>query len=359
MENLKQGLNSQVEYVNPINFPNWNDLVLQNENYSIFNSKEWSQLLINTYGYTPYYLTMFNGNSLELMIPFMKVKSIFTGLRFVSLPFSDYCEPINKNELSFNDIINHIRSISQRENPLYIDIRSDAYLADDKKPYNEGFVHILNLDVDENILFANLRNSNKRNVKKAIRENVQIRFSKDFKSIKEFHKLNIITRKRHNIPPQPFEFFKNLYEILNEGNQFEIVEASINGKVIASCLFLLFGKKVLYKYGASDYAYQNLRANDLIFWEAIKHYQQLEFAELSFGRTEKQHESLRQFKLGWGVKEFEAPYYRYSFKRENLISDCDFNHLSRENIGINKFIFRKLPVPILKLIGTIAYRHIG
>lgn len=359
MNNLKQELNSKIEYINPINFPNWNDIVQKNEDYSIFHSKEWCQLLNNTYGYIPYYLTKLSGNDFDLMIPFMKVKSIFTGLRFVSLPFSDYFKAINKNNLNLNEIIKHIRSISQGENPLYIDIRSDAYLADDKIPYNEGYVHILNLDVNENIIYAQLQNSNKRNIKKAVRENVQIRFSKDFSSIKEFYKLNIITRKRHNIPPQPFEFFKNLYKILKEENQFEIVEASINGKVIASCLFLLFGKKVLYKYGASDYAYQNLRSNDLIFWEAIKHYQQLKYTELSFGRTEKQHESLRQFKLGWGVKEVEAPYYRYSFKREILISDYEFNHLSRENFGINKFIFRKLPVPILKLIGTIAYRHVG
>ncbi len=348
-----------MKFVNPINFLNWNDLVLQDDNYSVFHSREWCKLLSETYGYEPYYLTNINGNNFDIMIPFMEVNSIFTGTRLVSLPFSDYCEPIIKNDSGFNDIIIYIKNILKIKKPIYFDIKGGARFFIGEKVFNDGFIHKLSLNLKENFLYSNLRSSNKRNIKKALKEGVNIRFSKDYKSIVDFYKLNILTRQRHGIPPQPFKFFKNLYNILIQNNMGEIVEALYKDRVIASSLFLLFNKKVMYKYGASDYKYQNLRANDLLFWEAIKHYHHLNYEEFCFGRTEKNHVTLRQFKLGWGVKEFEAPYYRFNLKRDAFISDQNFSYSSPENLGINKYIFRKLPIPLLKLIGTIAYRHIG
>lgn len=347
-----------MKFINPITFINWNDFVLQNENYSVFHSAEWCKLLNVTYGYKPYYLTKINGKNFDLMIPVMEVNSIFTGARLVSLPFTDYCDPIVDTNYSFNDIINSVGNILKAKKLNYFDIKGGARFFDKEKIFNDGYLHKLNLDFKENFLYSNLRSSNKRNIKKAIKEGVQIRFSKDYKSIVEFYKLNLLTRQRHGIPPQPFQFFKNLYNILIQNNMGETIEALYNNRVIASSLFLLFNKKVIYKYGASDYKYQNLRANDLLFWEAIKHYRELNFEEFCFGRTEKDHVTLRQFKLGWGVRELEAPYFRYNFKKKVFVTNQNFSYSFSGNLGINKYT-SKLPVPILKLIGTIAYRHIG
>ena len=348
-----------IESVNPIKYKNWNDLILKNKGYSIFHSREWCQLLNETYGYNPCYLTIFNENDFDFMMPFMEVDSIFTGSRFVSLPFSDYCEPIIKNNFNIKELIRTVKNVRRGKSFNYFDIKGGAYLFDKEKIYNEGYIHKLDLCLEGNIIYSNLQSSNKRNIKKAIKKSVRVGFSNDYKSIVEFYRLNILTRQRHGIPPQPFKFFKNLYNILRNPGLFEIVEASYKDKIIASCLFLLFGKKVVYKFGASDYAYQNLRPNDLLFWEAIKHYSQLGFEEISFGRTEKRHTSLRQFKLGWGVDEYSAPYYRYNLKNGTFISNQSFDYTSPKNLGINKYLFQKFPKPILKFIGSVAYKHIG
>jgi hypothetical protein len=289
----------------------------------------------------------------------MEVKSVLTGSRLVSMPFSDYCEPLINNNFNPENIISTIKNLRKNSGLIYLDIRGGESFFKSEEIYSKGYVHKLSLNQGEDDLYAGLKSSNKRNIKKAKNEGVHIRFSKDYKSIIDFYNLNIITRQRHGIPPQPFKFFKNLYNILVKNELCEVVEAVYENKIIAGCVFLLFGKKVVYKFGASDYKFQNLRPNDLLFWEAIKHYKGLKFEELCFGRTISEHKSLRQFKLGWGVKEFEAPYYRYDLKKKAFISNQSFNYSSPENLGINKYIFKVLPKPVLRAIGTIAYRHIG
>ena len=336
---------------------NWNELVLQNADYSIFHSKEWCQLLNKTYGYRPCYIILPGDSKFNLLIPMMEVNSIITGNRIVSLPFSDYCEPFIQ-EFTFDEILDQLKSLYYEKNYKYIELRGENYPFT-SFPYSRGYVHKIDLTPGEERIYKNIRSSNKRNIKKASREHIKIKFSKNSRSINDFYNLNILTRKRHGLPPQPFLFFKNINELLMSKGFCEVAESIYKGKVIASSVFLTFGKKVLYKFGASDYRFQNLRANDLLFWEAIQHYSELGYEEFCFGRTSEESESLRRFKLGWGAGEQSLDYYRYNLKRKRFDSDNNFTLKSPKETGYHNFVFRNSPKSLLKFIGNITYRHIG
>jgi len=336
---------------------NWNEMVLQNADYSVFHSKEWCQLLNKTYRYKPCYMILPGDTKFNLLIPMMEVNSIITGSRIVSLPFSDYCEPLIQ-EFTFDEILDQLKSSYSERNFKYIELRGMNYQITGS-PYSRGYLHKIDLTPGGERIYSNIRSSNKRNIKKANRENIKIKFSKNARSIKDFYNLNILTRKRHGLPPQPFLFFENINEILMPGGFCEVAESVYNGKVIASCVFLIFGKKVLYKFGASDYNFQNLRANDLLFWEAIRHYSELGYEEFCFGRTSEESESLRRFKLGWGTTEQSLHYYRYDLKRKRFESNENFTLGSPKETGYHNFVFRNSPKSLLKFIGNITYRHIG
>lgn len=93
------------------------------------------------------------------------------------------------------------------------------------------------------------------------------------------------------------------------------------GKPIAGNVFFHFGKKALYKYGASDKNYQRLRANNLIMWEAIQWYCKNGYTHFCFGRTEPENDGLRQFKNGWGTREYDIRYYKYDLQRNEFIGE--------------------------------------
>ncbi len=85
--------------------------------------------------------------------------------------------------------------------------------------------------------------------------------------------------------PQPFIFFKKIHELLISKNLGIVVLAFLDEKPIAGAVYFLFGKKAIYKYGASDRAYQKYKANDLVMWEAIKWFSSNGYESLCFGRT--------------------------------------------------------------------------
>ena len=162
-----------------------------------------------------------------------------------------------------------------------------------------------------------------------------------------------MTRKRHDVPPQPFHFFKHIHDCILAENLGYVVLASYKGTLISGAVFFHFGDKALYKFSASDFKYRNLGANNLILWEAIKWYSQSGFKEFCFGRTDQDNEGLRKFKTGWGTTENDIYYYRYDIE-EGKFADNDSSKMTKYSRYLEK-----LPGSMLRVIGHVLYRHMG
>jgi hypothetical protein len=162
-----------------------------------------------------------------------------------------------------------------------------------------------------------------------------------------------MTRKWHGLPPPPFYFFGNVYKHLISKDHGIVVLASFNKEVIAGGVFFHFGERALYKYGASDRNYQHLRANNLVMWEAIKWYLERDYVTFSFGRTSPQNKGLLQFKDGWDTKRRTIKYYKYNLLRKTFESQNPV-----EDQFSSRF-FQKLPVPVLKIMGSLLYKHMA
>ena len=62
----------------------------------------------------------------------------------------------------------------------------------------------------------------------------------------------------------------NIHRHILSENQGMIAVASQRGRRIAASVYFFLGGRAIYKYGASDAAYQHLRGNNLVMWEAMK-----------------------------------------------------------------------------------------
>jgi len=211
--------------------------------------------------------------------------------------------------------------------------------------------HILNLSQSEKEIFSHFRDSTKRNTKKAIKEGVEVKIHHSLESVNEFYRLNCLTRKEHGLPPQPFNFFKKIYDHIISKNLGMVVLASFDQENVAGAIYFHLGEKAVFKYGASDTNFHHLRPNNLVMWEAIKWYSQNGYKSLCFGRTEPENQGLIQFKSGWGTTEQPIHYYRYNFKKETFVP----GHL--KTTGFHNRLFRNMPIPILNRVGALLYRH--
>jgi len=337
---------------NPLEHPDWNKALRSNPGASFFHTYAWTRLLQKSYHYKPLYLTM-EGNGKMAILPVMEVNSPLTGKRGVSLPFTDYCEPIVSHNDQFEEILDYTTDYGKKNGWRYIEIRGGQKFLDKHEPSERYFGHTLDLTEDVKKIFSNFRDSTKRNIKKAEIVGVNVEITSSLNAVDEFYRLNSLTRRDHGLPPQPYYFFKYLYEEIITKRMGFISLAKHEGTAIAGNVYFHLGENVIFKYGASDKIYNHLRPNNLVMWKALEWCCEKGHKNMCFGKTETDNNGLRQYKLAWGTKEHVIKYFKYDLLKDSFVKSTP------KMSAFQHKIFKKLPIPISGAIGNLLYKHMG
>ena len=196
--------------VNPIDFPDWDDLLASFPDYSFFHTSTWAGVLHESYGYEPLYIVPNGQNALPAALPLMEVRSFLTGTRGVSLPFTDHCEPVATRSSHLEGLIDFAIDCGRKRRWRYLELRGGQSLLARNEPSEVYLGHTLDLDRDPDRVFFRLRHSTKRNIRKAEREGVSVEITRSPEAMAEFCRLNCLTRKEHGLPPQPWNFFRGV-----------------------------------------------------------------------------------------------------------------------------------------------------
>jgi hypothetical protein len=344
----------EIENINPLDYDQWDKLILESNPYSFFHSYAWIKVLWESYGYKPHFFILNNKRGFPALLPFMEVNSRYTGRRGVSLPFSDHCDPIIRESIAARRLLEHAIDFGKTSNWKYLDMHGGDIIFQGKKPSREYYGHLLELKDEPNKMLKQFRDSTRRSIKKSVKSGVEIQRSNSLQSIQDFYQLHCLTRKRHQIPVQPFQFFKKIHEHIISKKSGFIIKALYHNKIVGAAVFFHFGKKAMFKFGASDLNYQHLRMNNLIMWEAIKWYSTHGFESFCFGRTDMENVGLRRFKQGWGTKEYLIKYFKYDLTTDSLIKN-NSDHMDL----MLRFVFSKMPVPVSRILGSLCYKHFG
>lgn len=341
------------EIINPLTYPNWNEALGTNPGASFFQTDNWARVLVESYGYVPKYFSIMNNGTLAALLPFMAVESFLTGRRGVSLPFSDFSDPFATDESMYRDLADHAIRYGKQSGWRTIEIRGGLCPWEEKATYTEYHGHRLSLGRKEKEIFDGFRTNTKRNISKSMKAEMCVTFSSSLDAVEAFYRMNLFTRKEHGIPPQPKRFFRKIHEHVLEKDLGTIGIASLGGRYLAGAVFFHFGPTVIYKYGASHEAGKPLRANNLVMWEAIRHYNEKGYKDFLFGRTEYGNPGLRDYKKGYGTEEEIIPYFKYDLRQ-----DCPAPKRQQAGSIMGK-TYRHVPIFLSKLVGAWFYRHIG
>jgi hypothetical protein len=339
--------------LNPNERPDWDAELLHSSDYSFFHTSAWAFVLEKTYGFKPLYFTSIKEGRMLVLIPIMETGNILMGKRGVSLPFSDQCSPLCDSDGYLQAAMRGAIECGERKNWRYIEWRDSRYYAEGAPPWKSYYIHDIDLAGAETDLFAHLSPSNRRNIKIAIKEGVTVKIGRSIESLSAFYRLHLVTRKRHGLPPQPFSFFKNVLEHIIAQGHGVVISAHHDRRAIAAAVFFNFGKKAVFKYGASDSRYGSLRPNNLVMWEALNWYRGQGLRTLSLGRTDVENLGLLRYKRAWGAKESILKYYRYDIQSKALVPGRPRGPVRYERL------FSKTPIPVLRLIGRLFYRYAG
>jgi CelD/BcsL family acetyltransferase involved in cellulose biosynthesis len=338
--------------VNPLQVEHWDESLLAHPTATIFHTRAWAQVLANTYGYRPEYLVGEEGSQLFALLPLCEVRSWITGVRGVSLPFTDRCDPLASADVAWPELFAAACKLGRERPWKYLEVRGFPEGA--AKPSAEFYSHDLDLSSTAETLFEHCGSAMRRSIRKAEGQNLEIQALSTPDAMDAYYRLHLLTRQKHGIPPQPVKFFRNIQRFLVASGLGTVLLALRDKKPVAGAIFLHFGRTSIYKFGASDPARQDLRPNNLLLWRGILHMKQLGAKTLSFGRTSLEQDGLRRFKLGFGAVESPLRYARFNFAGNAFAAPRP-----DRSTGLHTSLFRYCPSPISRLAGAVIYPHIG
>jgi hypothetical protein len=342
-----------VRQIDPTTDAGWDADLAACNGATFFHGSSWARVLQEAYGYRPVYFVRRRPSQIESLLPMMEVDSWLTGRRGVSLPFTDECPPLCADACQFKGLYQEALDYAKDRNWKYLECRGGLILFEGAKPSVTFTGHRLDLNGGDAALFDRATSSVRRAVRKAEQSGLTIEFSRELSDVRAFYRLLCKTRKRHGVPPQPFEFFASIQRHVLEAKQGWVVVARIGRVPVAGAIYFHFGRAAIYKFGASDEAYLHLRANNLVMWEAIKRYSREGFEVLDFGRTSLINRGLQNFKLSWGTVEHRIDYVRH---------DCrtgGFAVVGDGASGLHTKLLGMLPNPAFRLVGSMIYKHLG
>jgi hypothetical protein len=340
--------------IDPLRDSRWSAFVDGHPRSSTFHRTEWLQALQSAYGYQAAAFTTCAPNlPLSNSLVFCRIRSTFTGNRFVSLPFSDHCEILTGAPEEDGELVSTLRLKLNGDNWEYLELRPVNPLPGTEKlvaPVLNYVYHRLDLERSENELFKGFhKDCVQRKIRRAERESLRYAEGTSDQLLDQFYRLFVLTRRRHGLPPQPLRWFRSLTRSF--GNKLKIRVASKDGLPVASIITLSHRKTMTFKYGSSDARFNNLGGTALLLWRAMSEARAEGYEEFDMGRTDRDNAGLIAFKDHWGARCTTLTYYRYP-AGSAAPGEGPAMKVARRFMSV-------APAALLRAIGSLSYRHIG
>ena len=375
-----------LDVVDPIQNPHWDDQLLALAGCSVFHSTGWAEVLSSTYSHKPAYLLNSQAGRLNALLPLMEVSSKVSGRRGVSLPFTDFCDPLLGAETAFDEVFQAAIALGKSRQWKYLEVRIGSEIGAFKQPSLEFFGHAIDLKRPEAAIFSSINSTLRNEIRKAERSGVEVVLATDPNAMKLYYELHCLTRRKHGLPPQPFSFFSNIHaHLVSKGFGFVALafqkpradaagetksnapvpdagpprlfrgdcrQALQNQHPIAGGVFLNFGRRAVYKFGASDESQTKVPAGKLALWRAIQYYQSQQLEILEMGRTSIENAGLRRYKQAWGAAERRIRNFKYDLIHDRMLAERD------KVYGWYNRFFTLCPPGLSRLIGAWLYPHL-
>ena len=344
-----------VHIINPLLDSRWDEFVAWHPQASAFHQRGWLEALSRTYGYQPLALTSTApGKPLTNAVVFCRVSSWVTGTRLVSLPFADHCQPLVDDSIQLVDFSSWLCQKCDAQHWRYVEVRplSNIEVSDHLwRPGRSYYFHDLDIARSlSQILLSFHKDSIQRKIQRAEREKLSYHSGQSDDLLREFYQLLLITRRRHNLCPQPRLWFKNLVDCMGHDVQIRVVRK--DRTPIAAILTLSHRSSVIYKYGCSDARFHRCGGMPLLFWRLIEESKARNAEIIDLGRSDLDNPGLVVFKDRFGAAKRRITYYRYPQPESE-------NTFVRSDLRALRPVLAIIPDAILSMAGRVLYRHIG
>jgi lipid II:glycine glycyltransferase (peptidoglycan interpeptide bridge formation enzyme) len=237
------------------------------------------------------YLTIAGGP-----VPFVSPRSEQLMQKVREIARTEKCDFIRlrPQELDSDESRRTAKELGLKKSPLYL--TADLTLQ-------------LDLHQSEAELLRQMRKSTRYEIKKAERENIEIKVSKNPEDIRQFYEYEAALARKQGFVPFPYKFLHEQFKAFVEDDQVALIHASGGGELLASAFVIFYNHEAVYHYGVSTPANVKLPGAHACQWAAIREAKQRGCGRYNFwgvapkGESHHRFAHLSVFKRGFGGEE--------------------------------------------------------
>jgi hypothetical protein len=356
-------LNNQIAIVDPSKDDRWDQFVMQHPFGWLCHLSGWKNLLENCFPHMRgHYLAIVNsGNdTIQAALPLFEVRSWITGSRLVSIPSATLFDPLVSSTQEMKILLDGAIELAGKLKINSLELRTfqTSGLISNERLGSSCFFknHYLSLEKEPQELMKSFhRSCVRQRIDRALNSEVTVEYGHTEKELQVFYRLYLISRKRLNLPPQPYRFLKSLWDTFFSEKQLDLLLAKKSDLYIGGLILFKFKERVSAEFSVIDQTFYNLSPNHLLFWEAIKNSSQEGFKVFDFGRTSQYNKSLMDFKDRWGTTCIDLPIYFYPREFAQKYNGRE------KSLGykIMQIACKRSPDFAFKSIGNFCYRHLS
>ncbi len=342
-----------IECIDPRTDPRWNKISTSRYG-SVFHSPEWLTALAATYGFDVRALVITRAGEITAALPYCEIRDL-RGARIVSLPFSDYCDPLIEDPGYWKEFVDILLEATC---PISLRcLHNELPLADDRFSISkQAKWHALDLTRTLQEIWDSLHPSAQRNIRKGVKLGVHIRPAEDVKDLRAFYELHLRVRaQKYRLLAQPFTFFEQIWKCFIETNKGSLMIAEHNGRPIAGTLFLEHADCLYYKFNASDLSLLSIRPNDALIWAGIEYGMSKGCRLLDFGLTDWDQDGLIRYKRKFASS--EGTIFMLQSSPHAVLTDQEQQVQQLLPRITNLLTQDSVPARVIEQAGEVLYRY--
>ncbi len=331
----------------------WDEFLAGFPDHTFFHLYSWFKVLTDTYHHQLLILAAKN-DSKQLIgcFPLFFIKHPFIGAKLISIPYQTAVGgPISEDPETIDALLKSAIELGLELNVNYIEIRgpgSENCYTHAGFQRNEVPASLTHANLSD-IHLKNIRKNHQRDIKKALKNHINIIDDNSIQEWKIFYELFEQQQRRYAAPGFGWKFFCLLHERLRHKVMIRL--AWVDNKCIGGILLFHHNKTVYYKQGVLADEYKKYGAGKLMMWDSMVWAKEKGYEIFNFGMSLNSNHSLVSYKEGFIGITVPVENYIYPVKgRPPKIEDLDTNY------KIAKWVWRNMPLFTTKRLGTLMSR---
>ncbi len=324
----------------------WRVLAAAHPAATLYHGAAWAEVLRRAYGFQMLVAMVERGGEAAAGCLLSPSKFPFAG-RFIGLPFSDSAAPLCVDERARRALLDGLAAAAPRQ--ASFELRGIAAPA----PWQTSDC-FRQWSIDLARPFSALERSADRNfrrqVRRAFAQAITVESSDSAAMLRRFYRLQLETRRRLGVPPQPWRFFALVHEVFAARGALTVWIAARDGRDLAGVVVLRERDRLYAKWSARASRSAD-GASHLVFFSMLERYAG-GAALLDLGRTDARNAGLARFKEEMGACASLLPYSYFPRMRRRGNAEAP-EHAA----GALARVWRHLPLGVTRVIGATTYGY--